>query len=140
MFLTYQSDPFLLFWHRSLSVGPQFSLKGRNKMALYRTPVFAASQPASCYAERSARYPAGTPGLEQDGLFQGSSFRRPVTKVYVVVAVNIDIPHYILFIVNPLRMAGWEKILQPGQQGFLKLAESLSKLFCSKSWCNKGIS
>jgi hypothetical protein len=31
--------------------------------------------------------------LEQDGPFQGFSFRRPVTKVYVVVAVNIDIPH-----------------------------------------------
>jgi hypothetical protein len=64
-------------------------------MALYRAPVFAASQPASRYAERSAPYPAGAPGLEQDGPFQGSSFSRPVTKVYVVVAVKNDIPQII---------------------------------------------
>jgi hypothetical protein len=64
--------------------GPQFSPKKRNKMALYRTPVFAASQPANRYAERTAWYPAGAPGFEQ--------FRRPATKLYVFVAVNTDIP------------------------------------------------
>jgi hypothetical protein len=34
-------------------------------MALFRTPVSAASQPANRYAERTARHPVGAPGSEQ---------------------------------------------------------------------------
>jgi hypothetical protein len=39
--------------------------KKKNKTAHFRAPVSAASQPANRYAERNARYTAGTPGLEQ---------------------------------------------------------------------------
>jgi hypothetical protein len=48
-------------------------------MALFRAPVSGASQPANRYAERTTRYTAGAPGLEQ--------IRRPATKSYTVVAV-----------------------------------------------------
>jgi hypothetical protein len=59
--------------------GPQFSPKRRNKTAFLGAPVFTEKkkldgplqgpsfrrQPANRYAERTARYPAGAPGLEQ---------------------------------------------------------------------------
>jgi hypothetical protein len=72
---------------------PTALLKVKKQNGPLEGPIFA-SQPASRYAERPARYPTGAHGLEQDRPFQGSSFRRPVTKVYVVVTVNIDIPQY----------------------------------------------
>jgi hypothetical protein len=52
-------------------------------MALYKTPVFAASQLATRYAERTAGYPAGAPVLEQ--------FSPACYEILRGVAVNTDI-------------------------------------------------